>query len=167
MVELIAAFFLFLIVLFTVLDLALLLQGVVINEALAKNAARSAAMGPPGKLEKGVKRLVLENQSPYKRAYAAVQVERNRLGQVFEIVDPFLVKETIEPPVPSELFGGPVNGTVSVESTIAVHPKFIFSLFFRDYPITVTARKSFPYTWVMKAQMTSGTQLSNTTDNKH
>ena len=110
-------------------------------------------MGPPGQLTAGKDRLVKENQSPYMRAYAVVENKGINLLPLFFELNPIInVTETVSPPIPTPPLGGPVYGSVFVETSILVHPKFAIS-FLKLGPITLTASKTCPYTWVMQSQI--------------
>ncbi len=151
-IELVMGIIIFVFIGFLFLDLQLLLGGAMLNDAMAQDAARSAAMGPPGKLMVGKDRIVSENQSPYLRAFAIIKNSRARLLTPFELVQPIKVTETIDSPVPSERFGGPVLGTVTVDTTMLIHPKFVLGFLKLD-TFKIVSAKTFPYSFVMKSEM--------------
>ena len=152
LLEAVVGLSLFILVLLFFLDLYGLFEGAAINDDIATDAAKAASNGPPGKLEAVQNRRVEESQAPYERAFAIVDSRQANLPNTYEIVEPIQLTETIRSPVPSKPFGGPVNGTITVTTSIRIRPKFIFSLFKPD-PIVFSAAKTFPYSWVMESEM--------------
>lgn len=159
-IEIVVGIIIFVFIVFLFLDLQLLLGGAIVNDSIARDAARAAAMGPPGKLLEGKDRVVAENQSPYLRALATIRNSQTRLLTPFELVKTIKVTETVDPPVPSELFGGPVLGAVTVGTTMIVHPKFILGLLRLD-TFRLSSVKTFPYSFVMKSEMDANTGSSH------
>ncbi len=152
LIEVAVGFMFFMVIVLTFLDLQLVLHGATLNDAIARDAARAASAGPPGKLIESKDRVLANNDAPFKRASSVVNSRRTTLSSPFEIADSIDVTETVEPPIPSELFGGPVMGTVTVRTTILIHPRFILG-FLKIKTIPLTASKSFPYSWVIKSDM--------------
>ena len=153
MIELGAGFVLVSIVVFLFFDVCLLVMGAIINDAIAADAARAASMGQPGKLAVGRERVVKENQSPYIRALAVVENKNSTLfPSIFDLDPTINIIETISPPIPTPPLGGTVYGSVSVATVIWIHPKFMIG-FLKPGPISLTASKTCPYTWVMKGEV--------------
>jgi hypothetical protein len=152
LVELAAGFIFIMLIVFTFLDLQILLHGAGMNYSTAGEAARAASAGPPGKLVASRNRVLGKNEPPYLRAFSVVNSRCTKLPTPVEITDSIEVTETIEPPVPSELFGGPVLGTVTVTTSALIHPQFILA-FMKMNTIKLTASKTFPYSWVIKSEM--------------
>ncbi len=151
LVEVTAGLVLFIFVLLLALDLYIILQGAIINDTLVRDLARTASKGPPAKLTVGRGRVVTERTAPYERVMDLLQKKKEVLPAWYELSPTINITETINSPIPVAPFGGPVYGTVTVETTILVHLQFAPG-FFKMEPISLTASKTFPYTWVMKSQ---------------
>jgi hypothetical protein len=150
-VELSAGIVVIVIIVLAFMDMSTLLTAAALNSSLARDAARAASTGPPGDLEPGKDRVVDEHKAPYQRAYAAVIKGKPNSPSV-ELAPEIHVVETVESPVPAEPYGGPVSGTVSVATTMLVHPRFLLLLVHMP-TLSLTACESFPYTWVMKSSL--------------
>ncbi len=152
-IELMAGFLLVVLVISLFLDVGLLVVGTMINDEIVSDAARAAAMGPPGELAVGKNRIVKSTQAPYKRALTIVENKSKNLPPLFFELDPTInISETVFQPIPVLPLGGILHGSVRVETIILVHPKFAIGLF-NPGSISLTASKTCPYTWVMKSQL--------------
>ena len=126
---------------------AILLASGMLNGACCE-AARMASNGPPASLiGPHENQEVLPASPPYQRAIASLATGGH---PAFLQIDPNLhVIETVVAPIPVSPSGNPVNGevTVQMQATVAVPcvlpclPSFM----------TVSAQKTFPYTWTVPA----------------
>ena len=155
-VELTAGLFVIVIIVLAFMDMSTLLTAGALNCSLARDAARAASTGPPGALVIGANRKVDPTQPPYQRATAAILKSKPN-SDSFELASEIQVVETVENPIPSLPYGGPVSGNVSVATTILVHPRFILPIVHVG-TIPLTATESFPYTWVMKSSLVPVTE---------
>jgi hypothetical protein len=150
-VELTAGLFVIVIIVLAFMDMSTLLTAAAINTSLARDAARAASTGPPGELTAATDRKVDPSQPPYQRAAAAIMKAKPN-SDSFELASEINVRETVTNPIPSQPYGGPVAGSVSVATTMLVHPRFILPIV-RIGTIPLTAVETFPYTWVMKSSL--------------
>jgi hypothetical protein len=150
-VELTAGLFVIVIIVLAFMDMGTLLTAAAINSSLARDAARAASTGPPGELAIGNNRKVDPSQQPYQRAAAAIMKAKPN-SDSFELASEIKVRETVDNPIPSLPYGGPIAGSVCVATTILVHPRFILPIV-RIETIPLTSTETFPYTWVMKSSL--------------
>lgn len=130
-------------------ELYFLLMAFTLNDEIARNAARAAAMGPPSKLEQCQNRVVKEGQTPYQYASAVLESMRPNLPKQIELSQDIDVTETINPPIPEYPFGGRVCGSITVRTKILVHLGFMASLL-KIPPVSLVNSKTYPYTWVQE-----------------
>ncbi|PWT98280.1 MAG: hypothetical protein C5B53_06900 [Candidatus Melainabacteria bacterium] len=170
-VELTAGLFVIVIIVLAFMDMSTLLTAGALNCSLARDAARAASTGPPGALAVGANRKVDASEPPYQRAAAAILKSKPN-SDSFELASEIQVVETVENPIPSQPYGGPVSGNVSVATTILVHPRFILPVVHVG-TIPLTASETFPYTWVMKSSLVpvsekdSGNNQNNNQDSNY
>lgn len=155
-VELTAGLFVLVFLVLSFMDMSTVLTAAALNSSLARDAARAASTGPPGELTIGTNRAVDPTQLPYQRASAAI-LKAKPNSDSFELASQIQVTETVENPLPTQPYGGPVSGSVRVATTMLVHPRFVMSLVKMD-TISLTATETFPYTWVMKSSLVPVTE---------
>jgi len=150
-VELVAGLFVIISIVLACMDIGTLFTGAALNESLARDAARAASTGPPGQMVAGVDRAVDAKQPPYQRASAAIEKAKPNTSS-FALADMIHVTETVEKPLPTLPYGGPVTGTVTVQTTMLVRPRFLLPIVHSE-AIALNASATFPYTWVMKSSL--------------
>lgn len=122
-----------------IIDCATLYMGVSLNDTVCRDAARAASMGPPNGIKDG---------EPKHRAETVVQRANRTTGSIR--LDPNVeLNEKIVGSLPSEPYGGPVNGEVSVATTVHVFPPFLISLFTGPHGVDFRTEHHFAYTWSM------------------
>ena len=126
------------------IDLATLYMGVNLNDTVCRDAARAASVGAPDAITSG---------EPLRRAQGVVSRANATAGAIR--MDPSSVKvtESINS-LPKAPYGGPVNGQVTVTTSVNVYPPFLLSLMSQGQPQTFTTNKTFAYTWSMQSTAT-------------
>jgi len=100
-------------------------------------AARAAASGPPS--------AILADE-PKKRA-ESVLAQRGPFA--FQSSSTCQVSESITAPVPTAPLGGPVLGTVTVRTTVTIHPPFVLSLFSQKEGVTLRTEETLPFRYIV------------------
>lgn len=118
-------------------SVALLLTATTFNDNLCREAARCASVGPPDAVREG---------APAGTAQQVV-ASMSQANPFITISPKVLVSENIQEPIPHLPFGGPVDGSVTVTTTVNVQLPLLSRL-----PRTFSWQSSstVPYTWVMK-----------------
>lgn len=156
-IELIVGLFVLLTLSLFGMDVTTLVIGATLNQRACSEASRSAAQGPPAQYTEGVNRRVSPEQEPYRRAIAALKRFSDSKGLV-RLSPSIRVTETVHKPVPSQLFGGYINGEVTVETTAVVYPPFLTS--FLPTAVSLSARTTFPYTHVRLGSLYPASSLN-------
>ncbi len=120
-------------------DIGTLIIGSAFNSELCRDAARAAANGPPS---------AIANAEPKKRAEAVVSRKRAQCAGNISINSPILVWETVRDPLPAKPFGGQVDGEVTVQTSVTVHPPFLVAAIVPN-GVELKAKQTYPITWVM------------------
>jgi hypothetical protein len=155
-VELTAGLFVLVFLVLSFMDMSTVLTAAALNSSLARDAARAASTGPPGELSIGTNREVDPTQLPYQRACAAI-LKAKPNSDSFELASQIQVTETVQSPLPTQPYGGPVSGSVRVATTMLVHPRFVLPVV-KIGTLSLTATETFPYTWVMKSSLVPVTE---------
>jgi hypothetical protein len=146
-IEILCGFIIFVPLILLAIDLVTVYSGYSLNNRMCRDAARAASSGPPNALNAG---------SPKQRAdgvirevYNAATVKNyNVLGTVHPHPD-CVVTEQLTGPIPDTSLGGPVDGQVTVETTVDVVPPFLIKEFVGPKGISLTTRETFPYTYIV------------------
>ena len=118
-----------------VIDLCVIVIAVQVNDSTCREAARVAASGNP-----------VDAQT---RALAIIDRTNSRQSGMFS---DFTLISLVSSVTPQDLqtlgtYGGPVKGTVQVETEVAVRP-FVVQWVTGHSPLHFRAQQSFPYTYV-------------------
>lgn len=146
-VEILCGFVIFIPLILLAIDLVTLYNGYSLNNRICRDAARAASSGPPNALSAG---------SPKQRAdgvirdvYNEATVKKyNVLGTV-RLHPDCVVTEQLTAPIPDTSLGGPIDGQVTVDTTVDVIPPFLIKGFVGPNGISLTARQTFPYTYIV------------------
>lgn len=131
------------------IDLVSIYSGYSLNNRMCADAARAAASGPPD---------ALMSRSPRSRAegvihnvYDEATVKKyNVLGRV--VIHPdCVVTERLTSPIPSAALGGPIDGDVTVQTTVDVIPPFLIKQFMPG-GVTLSTQQTFPYTYIVPSK---------------
>jgi len=99
-------------------------------------AARTASNGPPNIVKPG---------EPRKRALEALSSAS--YPRSFMTIQPNIeVTEEVKPGTDSDVFGGTVDGTVTVATVAAAHPPFLLLGMLRQKEILVKSSQTYPFT---------------------
>jgi hypothetical protein len=147
-IELVAGLMILIPIVLSLIDIAVFVMGVSLNDSVCRDATRAAASGPPDKIAHG---------QPKQRAEMVVKRSYKTEGAI-RLSPDVDIRENIREPLPSEPYGGPVDGEVTVSTTVNVHPPFLVSVFCGSSGITFKSEQTFPYTWVMPSTIGDGNQ---------
>lgn len=148
LVELAAGLIVFIPVILLLIDCAVIMIGVSVNEAACRDAARAASSGPPASTFSTAEHVVGSSSSPYKRASSVVK-DVYTVGGFVSISQTLTVKEALNDPVPQAPTGGPFIGTVTVETTANISPPFLIRSVFENGNMQLKNSQRYPYTYVM------------------
>jgi hypothetical protein len=118
-------------------SVTLLLTAVTFNDNLCREAARCASVGPPNAVSKG---------APAQSAQQVV-ASMSQANPYISISPNVLVSENVQEPIPHPPFGGPVDGSVTVITTVDLQLPLLSRL---PHTLSWQSRSTVPYTWVMK-----------------
>lgn len=118
------------------IDLCVVYVGVSFNDRVCREATRAAANGPPNALSSG---------SPRSRAQAAIETANK--NATFQVDPNCSVLETITS-LPKPNLGGAVDGSITVETTITVHPPLLLRGFFEKRGLRFSTRATCPITYI-------------------
>lgn len=156
LVELGAGLIIIIPVVLVCIDLATLYMGVNLNDTVCRDAARAASVGPPNGIN-----LTAAQYPPNgialgeatRRVQGVISRANATTGAVQLDPSSVLVNENIVS-LPTVPFGGPVNGQVTVTTSVKVWPPFLLSLMSQGQPQVFTTNKTFKYTWAMQSTTT-------------
>jgi hypothetical protein len=146
--ELVAGLMVFVPIILLLIDCAVIMMGVSINDAACHDAARAASSGPPATSTSGAEHPVGPASSPYKRALTVVK-DVYSAGGLVRISHSLSVREALSDPVPQVPTGGPVIGQVTVQTTASVSPPFLLRVFVENGVFEFKNTQRYPYTYVM------------------
>ena len=146
MIELIAGLIVLVPIVLILIDIGTLVIGSAMNSDICREAARAAAMGAPDELLPG---------TPRDRAEAVVNRKRQQTSGAVSIKSPIQMWEDLRDPLPQPPFGGPVDGEVTVQTTVTVRPPYLVGSIVPN-GVDLTCRQSYPYTWIMPPDSQSG-----------
>ena len=118
-------------------SVTLLLTAANLNDNLCRQAARCASIGPPDAVCKG---------APAK-SVGQLLASLSRENPFITISPKVFVSETVQQPIPRQPYGGPIDGSVTVITTVNVHLPLLSQL---QQKVSWQSRSTVPYTWVMK-----------------
>lgn len=140
-------------VLMLLIDLAVIMYGVQLNNSACHNAVQAAASGPPAEA--------------YYRARAVIDLVNSRNAGT--LVSNFAIKGSVEPKIESapasylDPFtgkmvnpGGLVVGTATVTTTVEIRPFVIYHIYGGKLPLIFTSSQSFPLRYVMPTTVSQG-----------
>ncbi len=122
-----------------VVDLCVIVIAVQVNEATCREAARVAATGSP-----------MDAQT---RAMSIIDHANTRQSGLFSDYSLVSLVSNVNPVEfkALTLSGGPVKGTVTVQTDVAVHPFVVQWVYQGQSPLHFRAQQTFPFTYVVPA----------------
>jgi len=122
------------------IDIATIYLGVELNSTVCRDAARAASLGAPDAITSG---------EPKRRAEGVVRKANKTAGAVR--LDPNVqVSENVnQANLPTAPFGGPIEGDVTVETSVHIYPPFLLSCIAHQSGLKFTTNQTFAYTWTM------------------
>lgn len=133
-------------------DLGVVMMGVQINNSVCREAARVAAGGNPGDPSG------LENR-------AEAVIKRTNSSATGMLSNYRLIKPITTSPSQSAInqqmntlrgYGGPVSGTITVETEVDIRPFVVKYAYGGKDPLTFRARQTFPFTYMVPTTAVSG-----------
>lgn len=121
------------------LDVACLFMGQSMNASICRDAARAAAAGPPSSISPQL--------TPKQRAEAVVRRTQKAEGAI-RVNSEVQCSEAVTR-TPTMPFGGIVEGTVTVQTSVDVYPPFILKNIVNKGAVKLTTSQTFPFTFVM------------------
>jgi len=127
-----------------IFDLAVIVIGVQVNDSTCREAARVAASGDP-------------NDAQARAAAVVARANQRASGMLsnFVLVN---VNNTVtaQQMLALQPYGGPVQGTVTVQTEVDIRPFVVQYAYAGKSPLTFRSQQSFPFTYVVpnKAQAT-------------
>jgi len=118
-------------------SVTLLMTAAIFNDNVCREAARCASIGPPNAVREGAPA----------RSAQQVLASMSQANPFITISPIVLVSENVQQPIPHPPFGGPVDGSVAVITTVNVQLPLLFRL---PHTLSWQSRSTVPYTWVMK-----------------
>lgn len=129
-------------IILVVFDLAIIVIGVQINDSTCREAARVAASGAPADVDARAKAVVAR----------ANQRSQGMLSNFVLISDKANVVSDL---TTLQKYGGPVQGTVVVETEVDIKPFVVQFAYNGQSPLKFRSRQSFPFTYVFPNQSTA------------
>jgi len=123
------------------MDLYVLYMGASLNDTVCGAAARAASSGAPDAVNPG---------EPLRRAQGVAFKANHLAGAVEMHPQNVTVAENIVS-LPPGIYGGPVDGQITVTSSVKVYPPFLLSIMSGPQGLTFTTSKTMPYTWSMQS----------------
>ena len=146
-VEILCGFVIFVPLILLAIDMVTVYTGYSLNSRICRDAARAASSGPPNALSAGSAKQRADGV--IRDVYNEATVKKyNVLGTVHLHPD-CVVTEQMAAPIPDSSLGGPIDGQVTVETTVDVIPPFLIKQFVGPNGFTLTARQTFPYTYIV------------------
>jgi hypothetical protein len=133
-----------------IIDLCVIVIGVQMNDATCRDAARIAATGNP-----------LDAQI---RAQSVVNQTNDR---VVGLPSSFTLVSVVSSVTPNDItalgaLGGPLRGTVTVETEVSIHPMVVQWVYSGKNPLLFRAQQSFPFTYVVPSSVPSSFHCGTT-----
>jgi hypothetical protein len=128
-----------------VIDLSTIYWGYSQNLKLCADAARAAAGGPPGSISRGASQMRAEAviKSEYPQAKFDPHTGQNGVLRVYPDC---AVIEKFTGVLPDPKLGGPIDGQVTVQTTVDVVPPFLIKQFVTK-GFQFTASQTYPFTY--------------------
>jgi hypothetical protein len=125
-------------IILVVFDLAVIVIGVQINDSTCREAARVAAAGDP-------------NDSEARAAAVVARANAKAAGMLsnFTLIKPVQSTVTAAQMAALAQYGGPVQGTVTVQTEVDVRPFVVQFAYNGSSPLRFRSQQSFPYTYVV------------------
>jgi hypothetical protein len=147
-VEVVCGLVIFVPLILLVIDGITIYGGYSANIKLCADAARAAASGPPNAISPG---------TPKKRAEATIRNEygsasSEKVGQfgILHVHPDCVATEQMTGAPPDPKIGGPIDGQVTIQTTVDVVPPFLIKQFAKS-GITLTTSQTYPYTYNLPA----------------
>jgi hypothetical protein len=120
-----------------IFDLCVIVMGVQINDSTCREAARVAASGNP-----------LQAQS---RAQTIIDRANSRASGMVSnfVLANFTSTVTAQDVAALGTYGGPVKGTVTVETDVSIRPLVVELVYTGKSPLHFRSQQSFPFTYVV------------------
>jgi hypothetical protein len=152
-VELVVALVVCIPILLCIVDLGFIAMGAAANDSVCREASEAAASGPPSTNQAPSQRQLSVGQSGYDRAVSVIKVHQptNVPAKVSE--RPVVGEVLID--VPPEDQGGPIDGEVSVTTTVVITPPFLVGVFFGKNGVSLSSKHIAPITYVVRKVTTA------------
>ncbi len=125
-----------------VFDLAVIVIGVQMNDSTCREAARVAASGNPADATDRAKAVI-----------ARANMRTSGMLNNFQLKN---VTSTVTSDLKQlALYGGPVQGTISIETQVDIKPFVVQFAYNGKSPLQFRSRQSFPYTYVFPNNTTA------------
>lgn len=121
------------------IDASTVYMGQSLNSTVCRDAARAAANGPPSS--------ICPTLTPKQRAEVVVRRTQKTEGAIR--LNPEVACTENVTRVPTMPFGGMVEGTVTVQTSVDVYPPFIIKYCVPSGAVKLSASQTYPFTWVM------------------
>lgn len=118
-------------------DLCVIVMGVQVNDSTCREAARVAASGNP--LDAQSRAQIIVDRA---NSHASAVVSNFTLARVVSTV-------TAKDIAALGTFGGPITGSVSVETDVDVHPLVVQLVYTGKSPLHFRSKQTFPFTYVV------------------
>lgn len=131
-----------------VIDLGFIALGAAANDSVCREASEAAASGPPSTTAAPSTRQLTSGQSGYDRAVSVIKIHQptNVPAKVSE--QPVVSEMLID--VPPEDQGGPIDGEVSVTTTVTITPPFLVGAYYGKTGINLSSKHIAPFTYVVR-----------------
>jgi hypothetical protein len=130
-------------------DLVSLIIGFLINSSVCREAARAASIGAPNAIEKG---------GPQRRAQEAL--DKAQIPRSFIAVSLDKVEEQVKIAPDADVFGGAIDGQVTVRTKADITPPFFLSSFMGHRNIEFVGSQTYPYTYTVTPGQTQAKSYS-------
>ncbi len=117
-------------------DLIIVVTGYLVNTSVCREAARAASIGAPNTIERG---------GPQRRANQSVQSAE--MPRALITIVKVNVQEQSKSAPDADVFGGVIDGQVTVRTTAKITPPFFLPAILGHKTIEVVSTQTFPFTW--------------------
>ncbi len=152
MVELAAGLCICIPVFLAFIDLGFIAMGASTNDSVCREAAESAASGPPSTNSAPSTRVLSAGQSGYDLAVAVIKVHQPTKLPAKVSEEPNVSEQLIDVPPPEQ--GGSVDGEISVTTTVVITPPFLLGAYFGKNGISLSSKHVAPFTYVVPKVVT-------------
>lgn len=148
MVELVAGLIVGIPLLLCLIDLAFIAMGAAANDSVCHEASEAAASGPPSTDVAPSTRQLAAGQSGFDRAVSVIKVHQPTSVPAKVSEQPVVSEVLID--VPPQDQGGPIDGEISVTTTVTITPPFLVGAYFGESGINLSSKHVAPFTYVVR-----------------